>query len=89
LIERRDDPLKHWKFDPQDLLERKSWAEYQRVYRHAIDATDADHAPWFVIPSDSKTHRNLAIASVVLETMQGMKLAYPDGHPEYLKLKID
>lgn len=89
LLERRDDPRKHWKFDPQDLVERKSWTDYQRVYKHAIDATDADHAPWYVIPSNSKTHRNLAIASVVLETMQGMKLAYPDGHPEYLKLQID
>lgn len=89
LQERLDDPDKHWKFDPQDLKERAFWHDYQRVYGDAIRATDADHAPWYVIPADSKTHRNLAIATVVLERLEEMKLAYPTPHPEYLTLKID
>ena len=88
LQERLADPDKHWKFDPQDLEQRKSWAQYQAAYNQAIIETDADHAPWYVIPADSKTHRNLAVASVVLETMQRMKLAYPPPHPEYAKLKV-
>lgn len=89
LQERLADPDKHWKFDPQDLEQRKSWAEYETAYVQAINETDADHAPWYVIPANSKTHRNLAVASVVLETMQGMKLAYPPPHPEYAKLNVD
>ena len=89
LQERLADPNKHWKFDPQDLKERVLWADYQRAYADAINATDADHAPWYVIPADSKTHRNLAIASIVVETLEQMKLAYPPPHPEYLTLKID
>ena len=88
LQERIDDPDKHWKFDPQDLVERKSWDDYQRAYEQAIRATDADHAPWYVIPADSKTQRNLAIASVMVETLEHMKLAYPAPHPEYAKLRI-
>lgn len=88
LEERLADPDKHWKFDPQDLEERKLWDDYQAAYAQAINETDADHAPWYVIPANSKTHRNLAIASIVLETMQAMKLAYPAPHPEYAKLKI-
>lgn len=88
LEERLADPDKHWKFDPNDLEERKFWADYQAAYSQAITETDADHAPWYVIPANSKTHRNLAIASVVLETMQKMKLAYPVEHPEYFKLKV-
>lgn len=83
------DPSKHWKFDPQDLKERAFWDDYQRAYGDAINATDADHAPWYVIPADSKTHRNLAIASIVLEHLEQMQLAYPDPHPEYLALEID
>ncbi|RFB71119.1 MULTISPECIES: PPK2 family polyphosphate kinase [unclassified Herbaspirillum] len=88
LQERVDDPTKHWKFELQDLEERKSWDDYQKVYSQAIQATDADHAPWYVIPSDSKTHRNLAIAGVVLETLQAMKLAFPPAKKELAGLKV-
>jgi PPK2 family polyphosphate:nucleotide phosphotransferase len=88
LEQRLADPEKHWKFDPQDLEERKYWDDYQEAYKQAIAETNADHAPWYLIPADSKTHRNLAIASVVLETMESMKLAYPSAHPEYAKIKI-
>ncbi|MBC7414874.1 MAG: polyphosphate kinase 2 family protein [Herminiimonas sp.] len=88
LEERLADPEKHWKFDPNDLEERKAWADYQDRYRAAIRETDADHAPWYVIPADSKTHRNLAIATIVADTMKDMNLAYPDAHPEYLKMKV-
>ncbi len=88
LEERLANPDKHWKFNPQDLEERKYWEDYQRAYTQAIAETDADHAPWYVVPSDSKTHRNLAIASIVLETMEDMKLAYPPARPEYAKLTV-
>lgn len=88
LEERLADPEKHWKVDLNDLEERKYWEDYQRLYEKAIDETDADHAPWYVIPADSKTHRNLAIASVMDETMQDMKLAYPPPNPDYFKIKV-
>jgi PPK2 family polyphosphate:nucleotide phosphotransferase len=89
LQERLDNPEKHWKFDAADLEERKSWDSYQTQYARAIRETDSQHAPWYVIPADSKTQRNLAIASIVLETLEQMKLAYPPGKPELAKLKID
>ncbi len=88
LEERIADPDKHWKFDPNDLAERKYWADYQRLYAAAINETDTDYAPWYVIPADSKTHRNLAIASIVLETLKKLKLVYPAGNPEFAKLKV-
>ena len=88
LQERLDDPLKHWKFDVKDLEERKFWPDYQAAYEKAICETDADDAPWFVIPADSKTHRNLAIASIILETLKKMKLEFPPAHPEFAKIKI-
>lgn len=88
LQERIDDPEKNWKFDPQDIEERKSWDAYQDLFSSAIQATDADHAPWYVIPANSKTHRNLAIASVVLETLQTLKLKPPAANPALAKIKI-
>jgi PPK2 family polyphosphate:nucleotide phosphotransferase len=88
LEERIADPDKHWKFDPNDLEERKLWSAYQDAYTRVLAQTDADHAPWYVIPADSKTHRNLAIATVLADTMEGMKLAFPDPHPEYANIKV-
>lgn len=88
LEERLSNPDKHWKFDPQDIEERKLWPTYQKAYANAIEATDTDQAPWFVIPADSKTHRNLAIGSIVLENLQKMKLSYPPAKPELAGLKM-
>jgi PPK2 family polyphosphate:nucleotide phosphotransferase len=86
---RLDDPEKHWKFDPNDLAVRERWDDYQRAYEDAIGATDADHAPWYVVPADSKTHRNLIIANLLLETLQGMKLAWPAPKADLAKVTVD
>jgi PPK2 family polyphosphate:nucleotide phosphotransferase len=88
LQQRVDDPAKHWKFDLQDLAERKHWARYQEVYADTINATDSDTAPWHIIPANSNTHRNLAIASIVLAAMRDMKLKFPPAKPELKGLVI-
>ncbi|SNT18628.1 polyphosphate:nucleotide phosphotransferase, PPK2 family [Noviherbaspirillum humi] len=79
---------KHWKVDLGDLEERKYWDDYQRLYEKAIAETDSDEAPWYVIPADSKTHRNLAIAAIMVEVLQDMKLAYPPPNPDYFKIQV-
>jgi PPK2 family polyphosphate:nucleotide phosphotransferase len=89
LQERLDDPEKHWKFDPADLAARAQWDSYQRAYEDAIGATNADHAPWYVVPADSKTHRNLIVAHLLLETMQDMKLAWPAPKADLDKVKVE
>jgi PPK2 family polyphosphate:nucleotide phosphotransferase len=86
---RLDDPEKHWKFDPADLAARTKWEVYQRAYSETINATNRDHAPWYIVPADSKTHRNLIIAHLLLETMQGMKLEWPAPKADMSKVKID
>jgi PPK2 family polyphosphate:nucleotide phosphotransferase len=88
LQERLDDPDKQWKFDEGDIVQRKKWDDYQRAYERAIAATDADHAPWYVIPADSKTHRNLLISTLLLDIMQSLKLSYPEPDARLSKLKI-
>jgi PPK2 family polyphosphate:nucleotide phosphotransferase len=89
LQERLDDPEKHWKFDPADLAAREQWDSYQRAYEDAIAATNADHAPWYIVPADSKTHRNLIVAHLLLETMEGMKLAWPAPKADLDKVKVE
>ncbi|KVE26704.1 polyphosphate kinase [Burkholderia singularis] len=85
---RIDDPTKHWKFDVSDLEARKHWDAYQAAYRDALAATSAEHAPWYVIPADSKTHRNVMIAELLLRALTGMKLDYPPAKPELAGVKI-
>lgn len=81
LQERIDDPTKHWKFSAGDLEVRKQWKRYQRAYASLLQATSTPWAPWTVVPSDSKTHRNLMIATVVRATLQQLGLRYPPGDP--------
>lgn len=76
------DPAKNWKFDPADLIERQSWDAYQAAYAAALPATSREHAPWYVIPANSKTHRNLMIAELVLATLQDMQLKTPKAHAD-------
>jgi PPK2 family polyphosphate:nucleotide phosphotransferase len=89
LQERLDDPEKHWKFDPSDLAARAQWDAYHRAYEDAIAATDADLAPWYIVPADSKTHRNLIVAHLLLETIQGMHLEWPAPKADLSKVKVD
>ncbi|WP_175924384.1 polyphosphate kinase 2 family protein [Burkholderia latens] len=85
---RIDDPTKHWKFDIADLDARKHWDAYQSAYRDALAATSAEHAPWYVIPANSKTHRNVMIAELLLRAMTDMKLEFPPPKPELEGVKI-
>jgi PPK2 family polyphosphate:nucleotide phosphotransferase len=78
LQDRIDDPEKRWKFHAGDLEVRKKWDAYQQAYERAISMTGTPWAPWTVVPADSKTHRNLMVATLLKELMQGMELAFPD-----------
>ena len=78
---RIDDPAKHWKFSLGDLDARAHWDAYQDAYARALDATSTEAAPWYVIPADSKTHRNLMIAQLLVKTLREMKLAVPPADP--------
>ena len=89
LEERLNDPNKHWKFSPQDLVERASWSAYQEAYQGTISATHTTEAPWHIIPANSKSQRNLIIASIVAEKMASLELTYPSPHPEYFKLRVE
>jgi PPK2 family polyphosphate:nucleotide phosphotransferase len=88
LEERLSDPDKNWKFDPNDLVDREHWDQFQAVYSDVVTATDSHYAPWYIIPADSKTQRNLAIAHIVTEKLESMKLAYPAANPEFSKIKV-
>ncbi len=86
LQERIDRPEKNWKFNPADLEDRKLWGEFMQTYQTVIAATDSDHAPWYIVPADSKSSRNVIIVNILLEHLNKLDLAYPEvdtsGWPE-------
>jgi PPK2 family polyphosphate:nucleotide phosphotransferase len=77
LLARLDDPSKHWKYNPGDVDERQLWADYSRAYEIALERTNTEAAPWYVVPSDRKWYRNLAIGELILETLEAMDLDWP------------
>jgi len=88
LQSRIDDPDKHWKLSPADFEERQFWGKYIKAYEDILTHTSRKHAPWFVIPSDNKWFRNVAISQILVETMKGLNLKYPKPafNPTGLKL---
>jgi PPK2 family polyphosphate:nucleotide phosphotransferase len=77
LAERLEEPHKLWKFNPGDLDDRKLWPQYMDAYQTAITRCSTRHAPWYVIPSDSRTRRNAMIARLVRGALEDMKLEWP------------
>ena len=87
--ERLDDPTKTWKFNPNDLKERDVWSKYMVAYENAMIATSSEHAPWYVVPADSKTNRNLLISRLLLNALKSLNLSYPAVPAEYKSIKIN
>jgi len=75
---RLDDPSRQWKISEADYAERKYFPEYLHAYKDALERTSTPYAPWFIIPSDHKWFRNLAVSKIVVETLAslGMKLPH-------------
>jgi polyphosphate kinase 2 (PPK2 family) len=86
---RIDDPTKHWKFDVSDLEARKQWDQYQAAYHDALVATSTPYAPWYIIPADSKTHRNVMVAELLLRTLESLKLEYPPAKESLKGVKVE
>ncbi len=77
---RLDDPTKHWKYNPHDIDERGHWDDYQAAYALALEKCNTDAAPWYVVPSDRKWYRNLAITRLLLEHLKAMDPQWPVGN---------
>jgi PPK2 family polyphosphate:nucleotide phosphotransferase len=76
--QRLDDPARHWKISEADYSEREYWADYEAAYEDALGKCNTDDAPWFVIPSDHKWFRDLAISQIIVETMARLGIELPE-----------
>ena len=53
-----------------DLEERKLWDEYQAAFDDMLSKTSTDSAPWYVIPANRNWLRNLAVSTIVADTLE-------------------
>ena len=79
LLARLDDPTKHWKFNPRDVDERAWWGDYQKAYEDVLERCNTDVAPWYRVPADRKWYRNWAVAKLLAEQLEDMKLSWPEA----------
>lgn len=76
--DRLDEPHKRWKFSKGDLAVRKQWDQYMAAYEDAITYCNTEWAPWHIIPADKKWYRNLLISQIIVETLENLKMRYPN-----------
>lgn len=88
-LERLNNPRKNWKVNPADFDERRWWDDYMQAYETALRRCSSKHAPWFVIPSDKKWFRNLAISDIVVDTLEALDMKFPPPPENLSQISID
>ena len=89
LQDRVDVPGKNWKFNRDDLAERKLWPDYQEAYAAALMKCNTKHAPWNIIPSDKKWYRNLVVSELMLDTLQELDPSFPDADEDFSGIVVE
>jgi PPK2 family polyphosphate:nucleotide phosphotransferase len=85
--QRLDDPTRHWKISEADYTEREFWPAYMEAYEEAIERTSTKYAPWYVIPSNRKWFRNLAVSAIVADTFEEMDLKLPQAQVDIAEIR--
>jgi PPK2 family polyphosphate:nucleotide phosphotransferase len=76
-LKRIDQPDSNWKFSLADIHERKFWKQYAKAYEICLNATSTHQAPWYAVPADDKQNARLIVGRIVLDALEGLKMAYP------------
>jgi PPK2 family polyphosphate:nucleotide phosphotransferase len=84
-LDRLDEPEKNWKFSAADVRERGCWDEYMKAYEEMIQNTATEESPWYVVPADNKWFTRLVVSEVIVDTLEGLKLAFPKVDEEKRK----
>jgi PPK2 family polyphosphate:nucleotide phosphotransferase len=79
--DRLEEPKKWWKFNENDLVERRLWDEYQAAFEDVLNQCSTPWAPWYAIPADQKWYRNLQVSQVVRKRLEALDLQYPQPAP--------
>lgn len=81
-LSRLDEEEKNWKFEPNDVKERRHWDDYMLAYEHALNATSRPWAPWYSIPADDKPYMRARVADIIIDALESIGLQYPQPSAE-------
>lgn len=83
------DPVKHWKINPDDLVDRAHWGEFMTAYEEVMTKTSTEFAPWYVVPADRKWYRNLCVARIMLDTLKKLDMEFPpiSWNPQSIRIE--
>ena len=76
-LARIEDATKNWKISRSDMTERARWGDYMKSFEDLLAATSTKHAPWYIIPANHKWFAHLAVADIIVQTLEGLNLQYP------------
>ncbi|NMH24894.1 PPK2 family polyphosphate kinase [Flavobacterium solisilvae] len=83
LLKRLEQPEDQWKFSTGDLKERERWDDYMNYYEEAINKTNTDYAPWYVVPADDKGVARYIVAKTIWEKLESLTdIAEPTLDPK-------
>ncbi len=85
--DRLDQPDKQWKISTSDYQERDYWDDYQKAYMDALSKCSFNYAPWYVIPANHKWFRDLAVSQILVETLEGLKMKYPQPTVDLVSIR--
>jgi len=63
---RINDPRKTWKLSPMDLEAHRRWYDFSRARDDMLQATDTQHAPWYIVDSNDQRRARLNCISHLL-----------------------
>jgi PPK2 family polyphosphate:nucleotide phosphotransferase len=84
LLQRLENPDKHWKFSASDLAERGYWNHYVDAYQDALSATSTKYAPWHIIPADHKWIARALVSEILTTAIRDLHLKFPQPTAEQL-----
>jgi hypothetical protein len=61
------------------------------AFGQCLSATSTSDVPWYVVPADDKENARLIVSQIVLDTLEGLDMAYPkttaERHKELLSIR--
>lgn len=86
---RLNDPNKHWKFRLGDLQDRKLWPEYMQAYEDVLNKTSTVEVPWIIVPANHKWYRDLVISTILVNTLEGLQMKFPQPEEKLEDIVIE
>ena len=84
---RLEDPARRWKISESDYREREFWDDYVEAFEDMLHKTSTNYAPWFVIPSNEKWFRDLAVSQIIIRTLEDLDMKLPEPAVDIARIR--